>query len=694
MQSVITYFIGTAWAKLTPSPSRFRNRHVQRVAQFLQFGQPFGIKEHTIATFLSSSSTNSMSAINVFAVERLFFDISRPAWVVLLTVFSSTFCGLALAGVFRWFAVNPSDAVWWGLLPSVTLFQKLHFGSSVASNPDAGSNSADSSKSENGSGVGSSSDSNTNSKDSSNGTTTHTAVDKAALKTFGIVTIATSIWQVFPTYIMPLLTSVSIPCLATIGSPSATRKIVSTIFGGASANQGMGMLSLSLDWNLIGSWTLTYPLRTQLSIWLGIFASTLILPVAYYSNAFNARHLPFLSHSLFLSNGTAFHPSSISDSHGVVDRTKLDAVGGLPSMTATSALASAGWNMSSGAIPVHVLLFHGKDILRSWRKNRKGAEDDPHYEAMRKYPEVPMRWYGGIFGATVLAGLAVNVWGATSLPISGYLISLVTAMFMTPLLCYMASVFGFYVIGAWADMLAGALYPGRPLASLYFANWSTSLMGVAVRQCQHLKLAQYIKIPFRQMLLAQIYGAILGSVVYYPLMVTVIANQKEILLDPIGNRIWSGAYFQKDLASLVTWSLAADMYGIRGKYPIISLAFAIGACLPILHKIITKVIPATRKWQVNTAILAGMCLHTPFGLAAGDWTGMAVGFVSQVYLRRWRPRTYIKYNFLIGAALDGGAAITLFVLTMAVFGVFGSSFLFPTWWGNPEGPADHCVKTN
>lgn len=53
----------------------------------------------------------------------------------------------------------------------------------------------------------------------------------------------------FPEYLAPTLTGISIFCLAKRDSPWVTR-----IFGGSNGNEGLGMLSISLDWNYIGSY--------------------------------------------------------------------------------------------------------------------------------------------------------------------------------------------------------------------------------------------------------------------------------------------------------------------------------------------------------------------------------------------------------------------------------------------------------
>ena len=69
-------------------------------------------------------------------------------------------------------------------------------------------------------------------------------------------------------YIMPLLIGVSVFCLADNNS-----LVFSNIFGGATANEGLGIGSISFDWNYIASFysPLWYPLKTSVNQMLGIF---------------------------------------------------------------------------------------------------------------------------------------------------------------------------------------------------------------------------------------------------------------------------------------------------------------------------------------------------------------------------------------------------------------------------------------
>lgn len=59
-------------------------------------------------------------------------------------------------------------------------------------------------------------------------------------------------------------------------------------------------------------------------------------------------------------------------------------------------------------------------------------------------------------------------------------------------------------------------------------------------------------------------------------------------------------------------------------------------------------------------------------------TTIVVGVISQVWLRRYHPRWFRKYIYILGGALDGGTQIMVFVLSFAVFGASGTTRPFPT----------------
>ncbi|KAI1097469.1 putative OPT peptide transporter Mtd1 [Jackrogersella minutella] len=643
---LLVFVFGEAWALCTPRPDRFKGEWLQNILRFLNSGQQFGIKEHVVASLIASSGNNGLSGVEVYAIERLFYDRSVSASTAVLATFSISLCGFVLAGLLRPLIVYPAEMVYWLSLPQVVLFQNLHFDR---------------------------------------------VANRGRVIKFAWAVSFAAVWEIFPAYIITWFSGISIFCLASINAPENTRTIFSKIFGGASSNEGLGILNFSLDWQYIQSQYLSLPIKQQLNSWIGYIILYAALFGLYYSDTWNARSFPFMSTSLFLGNGTVFQPTTVLNDKGVIDDDKLGEVG-LPYLTSSTVWGYFTQSVAIGALIVHVIIFFGKDMVTAWKQARSRTQPDPHYQAMLKYKEVPLWWYLILFVLCFFAGLAVNIIGETTLPAWGYIISLLLGSFIAPFSCILYGLYGSGVsTNQISKMVAGAVHPGLPLANLYFSSWSHQVILLAVNLANWLKVGQYTKVPHRVMFATQIYGTLLGAGLNYAVMTTIVNNQREILLDPVGNNIWSGSIMQSLNSQAVTWALAKQMYGISGRYVIVPLGFVIGVALPVLHWGVIKVFPPVRKWPINTALISAYAGINYYGNTSWMWSSIAVGVFSQLWLRRRMPGIYNKYNYLIGAGLDGGSQLVIFILSFAVFGASGKAYPFPTWWGNPSGNPDHCL---
>lgn len=642
---MLIFVFGEAWAWLTPNPDRFKIKWLRATLRFLNFGQKFQIKEHVVASLIASSGNNGLSGVEVFAVERLLYNRVISASTAVLGTFSLALCGFVLAGVLRPLIVYPAEMVYWSTLPQIVLFQRLHFDRKA---------------------------------------------NKDRLRKFIYALTGSAIWELFPAYIIPWLGGFSIFCLASMGAPTSTRSTFTTIFGGVSSNEGMGFLNFSLDWQYIQSQFLSFPLKQQINTWIGYAIWYPAQLGMYYTNKWHAKSLPFMSTGLFQSNGTTFSTASILNEHGIVDEAKLKAIG-LPHLTSSTIWGFFTQNLGIGALISHVLIFYSKDMIIAWKQARSRKQPDPHYQGMLKYKEVPMWWYLILAVLSIVAGIIVNAKGETTLPVWGYIVSLILGAFIAPFSCILYGLYGTGVsTNQISKMVAGAVVPGRPLAGLYFASWSHQVILLAVNLANWLKVGQYTKVPHRVMFATQIYGTLLGAGLNYAVMITIVTSQREILLNSQGNSVWSGSLIQSLNSQATTWALAKDMYGLNGYY-IVPLGILIGFAAPFLHWAMNVVFPATRKWPTNTPMILTYAGVYYYGNTSWIPSTIVVGIFSQIWLRRRHPRIYNKYNYLIGAALDGGSQIVIFILSFAVFGASGKARPFPTWWGNPATNPDHCL---
>jgi len=73
----------------------------------------------------------------------------------------------------------------------------------------------------------------------------------------------------------------------------------------------------------------------------------------------------------------------------------------------------------------------------------------------------------------------------------------------------------------------------------------------------------------------------------------------------------------------------------------------------------------------NTSIIASSMAMLDHGTHSALMFHYLLGFFSQFWLRKYKSRGFIKYNYIASAGLDGGAAMISFILTFSVFGAGG-----------------------
>ncbi|EPT02055.1 hypothetical protein FOMPIDRAFT_1119079 [Fomitopsis schrenkii] len=649
---LLIYTVGVGWANLLPQGSSVRGTRLARLSHVLDFVNPgdFRIKEHTVATLIASTAAYGSSAVQNFAVQRLYYDTEVEALTAVLAIFSTSCFGYGLVGLLRPLTVYPSEMVYWLNLPSVSIFQAMHFSSSE---------------------------------------------NKGRIKLFWSAFAGMFCYEVIPSYILPLLSGISVICLATQNASPSVQNVITNLFGGADSNEGLGLLSISLDWQYITSVYMSLPLTQQANAWIGCGFCYVIVMAIYYSNAWNSLSFPMLSTSIFSADGTVYDQASVFGPGGILNQTALDTVG-LPALTGSNAWAQLTANLSIGGLIAHTVLFWGPYVVQTFKHARAGTQPDPHWQVMnRNYKEVPWYWYIGLLVLSFFAGLVVVLEGQTTLPWWSYLISLLLGAFITPFSTTLYARMGVGVVtNQLMKMVAGAINPGRPISNLYFSMWSHDVVATSTGLAGDLKIGQYLKIPPRAMFITQIWGTILGAAVNYAVMISIVDAQREILVSPRGTNVWSGQAVQSLNSAAITWSLAKELYGPHGPYIWIPLSLLFGMIPTTFQWLISKRWPYIGSVKTDSIILPIIYMNSAcmaIGMNSRITTIIITGLVSQLWLRRYQPGWYRKYNYVLGGALDGGAQVMIFILSFAVFGASGKPNPFPAWAGNPAtGNVDYC----
>ncbi|KAL4253651.1 oligopeptide OPT transporter family protein [Abortiporus biennis] len=644
---IIAYILGTAMHTFIPSKGYWR---------YLNPG-PFNIKEHTAIVIMSSTASSVAIAMEIIAAIDLFYNTKLNGAVAIFQIFASQMLGYGIAGLLRTLLVYPTYAFYPTYISVVNLLQSLHFGG---------------------------------------------ALNHRRRKFFWIAFGAIFFWEWIPQYPFPLLTAFSVICLIDNGRSTFVRNL----FGAGSSNEGIGLLSFSTSWTLITQGNpLVWPLQTQINSYIGMAIGYIVLTLAYYKNAFNARDLVFMSTSLFASDGTTYNQTAILTPDNTLDPAQLQVVG-LPRYTATYAISQICYNFALGAAITHVLVWHWGDLKRAFGGFRflKGQQDidDPHYQEMRKYPEVPQWWYMLLFVISLGVGIGCSyTTGEALLPWWSIIFFTFLSCIIAVCLGFITATTGFQISIKYAiQILAAFIHPGKPIAVMYVNLYGNSTAYQTLAMLQDLKLGQYVKLPPRATFVAQMAGSIIGSVFNYAMMVSIVNNNREVLLDPVGTRVWSGWIIQQyNSASVAMGALGKDLFTFGKPYWFLAFAMFVGLFFPLPFWLVHRYsrsgsFISKAAAYINTPIVALYVGYLPYSVNGQWWSCVLIGFASQWWARTRRPRWFKSRNYLLSAALDGGSQVILFILSFAVFGASGNAIAFPNWWGNPANlSADRCAST-
>ncbi|KAF8124327.1 OPT oligopeptide transporter protein-domain-containing protein [Boletus edulis] len=665
--AIVCYVLGYAMETFIPRHGLFRylNPH------------PFNKKECAFIIIMAGAAANASLATEVLAVQRLYYNITPDAATSIFLLLSSQLLGYGIGGVLRPILLYPSKMLYPGVLPLISMFDAFFRDGSTA---------------------------------------------RRKLKAFYIVFGAIFIWELFPEWIFPLLTGFSIFCLA-----APNNATISRVFGGSNGNEGLGLLSVCLDWQYISSGSMTIPLRAQVSMLIGNMLCIFVFVAVFYNNIWKSQNFPFLSQLLFYENGTVYNQSLILTSNYEVDPTLL-AEQGLPYHAGTWVVYLLSTNLGLAATFTHLLLWNRDDLREAWswmspsklrkqwlefrwqnvnwkfwkddgiREQPRGDEDiDPHYAQMLKYPDAPNSWYYITFIVSFVLALVVIYKDNSTLPWWGFVISILLGTIFILFLGALSAMTGVGVsIQTFLQMVAGYLHPGKPMANMYFVLYSDNTTSQAGLLLRDLKIAQYAKLPPRASFTAQIIGTLIGAILNYFLMNSIVESQREILLSVQGTNIWSGQQPQQYNSQAIAWGgLSHQLFSAGMRYQWVTLSYLIGLAVPLPFWLVHRYWPKLRADYLYTPIICSFIGWLSVGINSSVFSAFAIAFLCQWWIRTRYPRWFQKYNYIVAAALDGGTQVMVFILSFAVQGAAGTAHLFPSWWGaNQGGNYDRCMQMN
>ncbi|GAA6040556.1 hypothetical protein JCM8097_005462 [Rhodosporidiobolus ruineniae] len=600
----------------------------------------FTIKEHALISIcvnLTGSSAYATGAYVSIANDQFWARGKEfgPGFCFLF-LWSTQALGFGLAGLARRFIVYPASMVWPSTLASTVLFRALHEEKQDRS-PASG-------------------------------------WTLTRYRFFALFTAGAFVWFWIPDY---LFTAMSTFAFATWIAPRNQK--VNTVFGMSS---GMGLLPVTFDWTQItyAGAPLTTPWYVTANCWAAIAIFYLFLgPILYYSNVWNAAHLPFLTSTVYDNTATKYNVTRVMTGNEF-DLAKYKEYS--PLYISISYALSFGLNFAAvTGVLVHVVLFHGKDLWARFKDPSAGG-DDIHRRLMKQnYREVPIWWYLVLQLAVVACGLAaIRAW-PTELPVWGFLVVCLGfgIVFIIPEGILEGTCNQRIFLNIVTEYLAGVAWPGKPIANMMVKHYGYNVVKHGLDFSMDLKLGQYMKIAPRLLFFAQIYSAILSAAVQTGVLRWMFGHIQGLCSSNAeGNFTCAGTKVVYN-ASII-WGLLGPqrMFYPGQTYHGLVHFWWIGPVCVLLVWLAYRRRPRSFLRYVNLPILFNSAGNIPPATTMQYTAWMICGLIFNFWIRRRAHKWWKRYTYLLSAALDTGTALA----TIIIFFALTYNGIKLTWWGN------------
>ena len=338
--------------------------------------------------------------------------------------------------------------------------------------------------------------------------------------------------------------------------------------------------------------------------------------------------------------------------------------------------------MSIAAAVSHVILWYGKSIWKQLKAamKQKNEENDIHNRLMKSYPDVP-DWVFAVFLAIMICvQVAVSLWTPFTMPVwSVFLCIGITFFFLLPI-GIITAITGLQLgLNVLSEFVIGLLIPGQTVAVIAFKSLGTNTIIQGLSLIADLKLGHYMKINPVHMIVAQLYGTVIGAVINNCVCIwaeSLLSNVLFIAED------WTPSGFDGFYSAGAIWGAIGPQrfFGIGSKYESLLWFFLIGAGLPIIPWIGNKLYKADFWHYINIPVLASGGVSFPGMFQNAVIAPLLVAWIFQYYIFNHHPEWWKKYNYIFASASDAGVSLT--VLILAILAQYGVSF--PNWAGNPD----------
>ncbi|XDG07923.1 hypothetical protein ABKA04_007538 [Annulohypoxylon sp. FPYF3050] len=373
----------------------------------------------------------------------------------------------------------------------------------------------------------------------------------------------------------------------------------------------------------------------------GVFIFFIVLSMGlHFSGHWYADYFVVQSSSAFDNTGAVYDVSKILNSDLIFDEEKYHNYS--PLFLSTQFAITYGLSFAAvAAVIVHVILYHGKQIVSQLKLARKQS-DDVHMKLMQKYRDAEDWWYLTLFVIMIGLSFAVCTAWPTGFPAWAYVVCILIPLVWTIPIGIIQAIANIQLgLNVLTEFIIGYMLPGHPLAMMMFKNYGYICMSQALYFSQDLKLGHYMKVPPRVMFWSQLVASVWSAIVQIAVMNWALGTIPNICADDqVDNYTCpNGRVFY---TASVIWGAIGPrrMFSGDALYASLQWFWLVGAITPIITWFVARRAPKSM-----------------FGFARSINMPLVFG----------------------GSALDCGLAISTIII---FFTLYLTSAKLPVWYGN------------
>ncbi|KAI1449269.1 small oligopeptide transporter [Annulohypoxylon stygium] len=635
---LVSYPIGLGWDLVFPD----RQFSIAGVKFNFKPGK-FNFKEHVVIVVMSNAAYGGgfLYATDVLIAQQVFYK-QHFGWGFQLLFAITTLCtGYGLAGLGRRFLVWPAAMIWPSDLVNASLFYALHDHSPTEPSQANGWRIS-------------------------------------RYRWFLYVLCGGFVWYWFPGWIFQGLSYFTFVCWA-----APKNVVVNKIFGGL---HGYGLLPTTLDWTVISGYALSPlipPFYAVANTVAGVFIFFIVLSMGlHFSGHWYADYFVVQSSSAFDNTGAVYDVSKILNSDLIFDEEKYHNYS--PLFLSTQFAITYGLSFAAvAAVIVHVILYHGKQIVSQLKLARKQS-DDVHMKLMQKYRDAEDWWYLTLFVIMIGLSFAVCTAWPTGFPAWAYVVCILIPLVWTIPIGIIQAIANIQLgLNVLTEFIIGYMLPGHPLAMMMFKNYGYICMSQALYFSQDLKLGHYMKVPPCVMFWSQLVASVWSAIVQIAVMNWALGTIPNICADDqVDNYTCpNGRVFY---TASVIWGAIGPrrMFSGDALYASLQWFWLVGAITPIITWFVARRAPKSMfgfARSINMPLVFGGSGMIPPATSYTYLCWGAVGMLFNYYIKRRWNGWWLQYNYITSAALDCGLAISTIII---FFTLYLTSAKLPVWYGN------------